>query len=83
MASQKEKYKAQIKVLQNLIREVSDKGVSIQAQEARNKQLVEQFFKREKSQVSAKRKSTAAAINYYKNMSNTGVVTPQFMDRKK
>lgn len=83
VVAEKEKYKSQIQILQELIREVSDKSVTIQAQEERNKQLVEQFFKREKSQVSAKRKSTAAAINYYKNMSNTSVVPPQFMDRKK
>ena len=83
VVANKDKYKAQIKQLQELIREVSDKSVSIRAQEARNKQVIEQFFKREKSRVGAKRKSTAAAINYYKSMSNTGVVAPQFMDKKK
>lgn len=83
VVAEKDKYKDQIKTLQGLIREISDKSIAIQAQEERNKHLVEQFFKRERSQVGAKRKSTAAAINYYKSMSNTGVVSPQFMDKKK
>ena len=83
VVAQKDKYKAQIGQLQELIREVSAKGVSIQAQEERNKQLVEQFFKKEKAQVGTRRKTSAVAMNYYKNMSNTGVITPQFMDKKK
>ncbi len=79
----KEKYASQIRVLQQLIREVTDKSVSIQAQEARNKSAVEQYFRREKQEVGQKKRSASAALNYYKNMSNTGVVAPQFMDRKK
>lgn len=79
----KERYAEQIKVLQHLIRKVTDRGVSIQAQEARNKSAVEQYFKKEKQEVGLKKRSASAAMNYYKNMSNTGVVTPQFMDRKK
>jgi len=79
----KEKYAGQIKVLQQLIREVTDKSVSIQAQEARNKSAVEQYFRREKQEVGQKKRSSAAAMNYYKNMSNTNVVPPQFMDKKK
>lgn len=79
----KEKYADQIKVLQYLIRKVTDKGVTIQAQEARNKSAVEQYFRREKQEVGQKKRSASAALNYYKNMSNTGVVSPQFMDRKK
>ncbi len=78
-----EKYAAQIKVLQQLIREVTDKSVAIQAQEARNKSAIEQYFRREKMEVSQKRRSSTAAMNYYKNMSNTSVVAPQFMDKKK
>lgn len=79
----KEKYASQIRVLQQLIREVTDKSVSIQAQEARNKDAVEQYFRREKRDVNQKKRSASAAMNYYKNMSNTSVVAPQFMDQKK
>lgn len=79
----KENYATQIKVLQQMIREVTDKSVSIQAQEARNKDAVEQYFRREKQEVGQKKRSSVAAMNYYKNMSNTNVVPPQFMDKKK
>ena len=79
----KDKYSSQIKILQQLIREITDKSVTVQAQESRNKSAVEQYFRREKQEVGSKKRSSAAAMNYYKNMSNTNVVPPQFMDKKK
>lgn len=83
VAGNKERYAGQIKVLQALIREVTDKSVTIQTQEARNKGAVEQYFRREKQNLGQKKRSSAAAMNYYKNMSSTNVVQPQFMDKKK
>ena len=44
----KDAYKSQIKSLQQLISQVTEKSVSIQAQEARNKKLIETYFAREK-----------------------------------
>ena len=48
-----------------------------------NKKLVEDFFRRERDGIKIGRKSTKAAIGYYKTMSKTAVVAPQFMDSKK
>lgn len=45
----REKYADQIRVLQQQIKEITDLGISIQAQEARNKSLIEGFFSRERS----------------------------------
>lgn len=76
-------YASQIKVLQGLITEVTDTSVAIQAQEARNKKLIEDYFRKEREGIRDGRRSSKAAINYYKNMSKSSVVMPYFMDSKK
>ena len=79
----REQYADQIRTLQGLVTQVTDRSVDIQAQEARNKKLVEDFFRRERDGIKIGRKSTKAASGYYKTMSKTAVVAPQFMDSKK
>lgn len=79
----KDTHKAQIKKLQELITQVTEKSVSIQAQEARNKKLVEKYFAEERAQLKHDRQTSTVAYNYYKNMSNTNVMPPQYMDQKK
>ncbi|MCI8527707.1 MAG: flagellar protein FliT [Lachnospiraceae bacterium] len=76
-------YGAQIRTLQELITEVTEAGVTIQAQEARNKKMIEDFFRKERDNIRMNRKTSKAAIDYYKNMSKSAVVMPQFMDSKK
>ncbi len=76
-------YAEQIKNLQKLITEVTDASVAIQAQEARNKKLIEDYFRKERDGICMNRKTSKAAIGYYKNMSKSAVVLPQFMDSKK
>ncbi len=77
------KYTAQIDTLKNLVTEVTETGVAIQAQEARNKKLIEEYFRRERAGIREGRKSSIAAINYYKNMNKSSVVMSYFMDSKK
>jgi hypothetical protein len=79
----KEKYKTQIAALQKLITQVTEKGISIQAQEARNKVYAEQFFAERKQEVQKSRRSSRVAMDYYRNMNQSQVVLPQFMDKKK
>lgn len=79
----KDAYKEQILKLQQMISQVTEKSVSIQAQEARNKRLIDDYFKKERSQLRQNRQSSKAAYNYYKNVNNTNVVMPQMMDQKK
>ena len=78
----REQYAAQIRRLQALVTEVTDTSVQIQAQEARNKKLIEEFFRKERDGIRMNRKTTRAALDYYKNMSKSAVVMPQFMDNK-
>lgn len=81
--SGKEKYKDQISVLQRLIKEVMDKSVTIQAQEARNKQLADSYFLNARKDLQQGRRSSKIALDYYRNMSQSQVISPQFMDKKK
>lgn len=66
----REKYAGQIRILQQQIREITDLGVSIQAQEARNKSLIESFFSKERSNMRKNLQNSAKAYNFYKNMSS-------------
>lgn len=79
----RDKYRDQIKSLQKLVTEVTETSVAIQAQEARNKSLIEAYFRKEKESIRAGRRSSKAAIDYYKNMNRSSVVMPQMMDKKK
>lgn len=78
----REQYAPQIKQLQELVAGVMEKSVAIQAQEARNKSLVEDYFRRERAGIAQNRKSSQAAYDYYRRMSNSNTVPPQFMDSK-
>ena len=75
-------YKNEIKKMQALISQLTEKSVSIQAQESRNKQMVETIFKSEREKIRAVKLGSKAAIDYYKNMNHTNFVPPQFVDQK-
>lgn len=79
----RQKYADQIKRLQELITQITDASVSIQAQEARNKALVENCFKKKRQELGNSRKNSQAAYGYYQNMNNMKGIQPQFMDKKK
>lgn len=65
----REKYAGQIRILQQQIQEITDLGISIRAQEARNKALIEKFFSRERKSLHKNLQNSAKAYNFYKNMS--------------
>ena len=83
LKTDRQRYAGQIKTLQALVAEVTETGVAVQAQEARNKKLIEDYFKRERDGIRMNRKTSKAAINYYKNMNKSSLVMPVFMDDKK
>lgn len=79
----REKYAEQIRRLQELVTRVTEESVTIQTQEARNKKLVEDYFRRQRAGIAKNRKSSSAAYNYYKNMSGSSVETSYLYDDKK
>lgn len=78
----KEKYASQIREIKSYIKSVTDKSIEIQAQEARNKDLMTSKFATVKKQVKTMRVNGAAASEYYKTMAKLNVVDPQFWDGK-
>jgi flagellar biosynthesis/type III secretory pathway chaperone len=83
LADNRERYTAQIKKLQELVTKVTEESVTIQAQEARNKKLIEDYFSRERTVLGKNRKAASDAYNYYRKLSQADVVPPQFLDKKK
>lgn len=79
----KELYAVQIRTLQNLISELTDKSVKLQAMEQRNKTAVEQQFRKSREKIRQGRQNKQAALNYYKNMNHSDFVPPQYLDNKK
>lgn len=83
MIDHKEKYAVQIKAMQNMIGEISEKNVLIQAEENRLRLEVDNYAKRESAALRQKRDNGKAARSYYNNMKKLNYVGSQFMDKKK
>ena len=78
----KVRYKEDIKFLQQLIKEVTELGVTIQAQESRNRVKADMKFRQLRQETKAAKRSISMANTYYRNMSGISS-EPQFMDQKK
>lgn len=79
----KSKYAPQIKSLQELIRQVTERNVSVQASEARNKALIEKYFAKEKMQIREGRVSSKVAYGYYQNLNKAALEDSRGFDLKK
>lgn len=79
----KDAYADKIKTMQRLIRQVTDLSMELQAQEARNKDLMTRKFVSIRERAKVVRTNTKAASQYYQNMMQLNVIDPQFMDNKK
>ena len=78
----KEAHADEIRRMKELIRRLTDLSVEIQAQEARNKDLMVKKFADVKKKTRELRTSGKAANEYYKNMMKINNIDPQFMDNK-
>lgn len=78
----KEQYADDINTMKQLIKEVTELGVKVETQEARNKELIGGRFRTMRKEVQNAKRSTQMANEYYKNMNKLST-EPQFMDRKK
>lgn len=77
-----EQYREQIKEIQSLITELTDRSVKVQATEKRNKQAIEQYFSDARKNLHDSRRSVSVASNYYKSMTNSQYVDPQMINLK-
>ena len=78
----REAYTDKIKTMQDYIRHITDLSMEIQAQEARNKDLMTRKFTSIRERAKTVRTSSRAANRYYKNMMQLNYVDPQFLDKK-
>lgn len=81
--AEKQAHREEILLMKQLITEITEKSVTIQSEEVRNRKLVEYRFSQERKKVMGKRSSSAAANMYYKNMAKLNYIDAQFMDKKK
>lgn len=79
----KEAYRDEIRRMQELIRQITDKTATIQADEQRNKVLMSQKFVAVKQQLREIRSSQKVVNEYYQNMMKSKFMAPQFLDNKK
>ncbi len=80
--SKKNEYVTTIAELQKKIEIVTSYSVQIQEQEARNKQIMDEFFNKQKLGIKSGRQNSKVAFDYYKSMSNMGTMNSRFMDSK-
>jgi len=78
----KEKYAAQILEIQEKIKIITEISMSVQAAEARNKKLIEEYFSRERASIKKGRLGSKAAFDYYKNMAGMNVPGHSILDSK-
>ncbi len=74
---------AQIEHIRQINQEHFNKSKDLQEKEASNKERLEQYFDKERKAIGSGRRSSKAAMDYYKSMSRSAIIPPQFMDQKK
>lgn len=79
----KSAYRAEIKRMQELIAEITEKVVGINAARMRNKTQAEKQFKKSRQQIGRATSKMKASQNYYNSMNRLNFVDPQFYDNKK
>ncbi len=76
-------YADSIRHMQELIREITDRSVALQAKEKSNQELARQKFKDVRFRARRLRKGSQVVNSYYQSMMRAGNIEPQFMDSKK
>ena len=69
--------------IRELISQITTGFDDLQEKEQSVRQRMEVFFQKERKNFGDGRRSSKAALDYYKSMSYSNVVPPQFMDQKK
>ena len=80
--SNRDKYRDEIAAMQEKIRTITALSGSIQAEEARNKKLAEQYFAGARKDIAQGQKSARAALDYYHNMARSTFTPPQYLDSR-
>lgn len=79
----REAYREKIKTMQELVRQITEKAIQVQIEEASNHKLATRQFGSMKKKVREVKTTSQVANKYYESMSKLNYVDPQFMDKKK
>ena len=79
----RERYRDEIAGMQEQIQQITDKIVTINAGNMRNKTLAEKQFQKRRQAIGEGVSKNRVARNYYNSMNNLNYVGPQFYDNKK
>lgn len=83
LLNNKEAHRDEIKRLQELISQITEKSVKVQAAEIRGKETVERFLKKKRSALKDSRSTVRAANAYAVNMRKMNKIDSFFVDKKK
>ena len=83
LIANKENYRREITRMQELIGQITDKVVKINAVQLRNKRQADSQFRKSRDQIGKAVSQVKASRNYYNNMNRLNYVAPQFYDNKK
>lgn len=83
LMADKAKYQQEISYMKELIQQITDKVVTVNAGNMRNKTLAESQFKKKQTSIRNSLSKSKVARGYYKSMNNLNCVAPQFYDSKK
>ena len=83
LINNKSVYRAEIKRMKELIAEITEKVVGINAARMRNKLQAENQFKKNRQQIGKASSKIKVSQNYYNNMNRLNYVAPQLYDSKK
>ena len=79
----RERYRTEITRMKEQIQQITDKIVTLNAGNMRNKVLAENQFKKKRLAIGTGVSKNRVATNYYNSMNNLNYVSPQFYDNKK
>ncbi len=83
LMANKAAYRNEIKHMQELIGQITDKVVRVNAMRMRNKVKAERQFQKSRNQIGKAASKMKVSKNYYNSMNNLHYVSPQFYDSKK
>lgn len=83
LMTNREHYRDEIARMKEQIQQITDKIVTLNAGNMRNKMLAENQFKKRKIAIGSGVSKNRVAKNYYNSMNNLNAVAPQFYDSKK
>lgn len=82
LEANKDQHKAEIARLKELIKQITELSVTIEAQESRNRDSVTTYFSKAKKNITKQRKSSKAAYDCYKAYSKANGDKTTIMDQK-